>query len=241
MLARVAPDIDKVGSSRDTLWITLGDRAVPENRPQPRHIVGPMPNRRIFLVFAAALMLAGLFQQPAQAAREADDFIREMGEKAINSLTGATLSEKERADRFREILDKSFDMPTIARFTLGRYWRVATKEQKDEYVKLFEDFVIQAYAARFKEYRNEGFKVGDVREIGDGQKLVASQIIREGQPPVAVQWRVRGNSAYKIIDVMVEGISMSVTQRDEFAAVISSNGGKVEGLLSALRKKTAAK
>jgi phospholipid transport system substrate-binding protein len=197
-----------------------------------------MLNRRSVFAAFAALMIAALPLFPASAAKGADDFIRNMGQKAIHSLTGADLSDKERADRFRQILDRSFDMPTIARFTLGRYWRVATKEQKQEYVKLFEEFVIQAYAARFKEYKNEGFTVSGVRDINEREKLVTSEIVRPGQPPVAVHWRVRGNGEFKIIDVMVEGISMSVTQRDEFASVISSNGGKIEGLLSALRRKT---
>ena len=173
-------------------------------------------------------------------AQPADDFVRSMGREAIESLTGKDLSADEREHRFRNILLRSFDMPAIARFTLGRYWRVATKAQQREYVALFEDFVVKAYAIRFKDYSGESFQVGKVRHINDREKLVTSQIIRAGQPPVTVQWRVRNSASapYKVIDVIVEGVSMGITQRDEFATVIRNNGGKVEGLLSALRQKT---
>ena len=87
-----------------------------------------------------------------------------MGQQAIDSLTGAELGNEQREARFRRILNRSFDMATIARFTLGRYWRVATEEQRAEYVCRFEDFVVRAYAARFTEYSGESFKVGQVRD-----------------------------------------------------------------------------
>ena len=172
------------------------------------------------------------------AADSPDDFIKKIGKEAIDSLTGKDLSDKEREERFRVILRRSFDIELIARFTLGRYWRRATKEQQIEYVSLFEDFVVQAYAARFKDYSGETFRVGQVRDINEREKLVGSELILKDSRKIPVFWRVRGNSAYKVIDVVVEGVSMAITQRDEFSAIINQNGGKVEGLLVALRKKT---
>lgn len=176
----------------------------------------------------------------ARAADGADAFIRDMGKEAIETLTIQSLDDKERERRFRSILNRAFDMPVIARSTLGQYWRVATPDQRKEYVRLFEDFVVLAYASRFKEYSGESFKVGQMRTLNDREKLVNSQIVRPSQPPVVVQWRVRSGNDLKIVDVIVEGISMLVTHRDEFAAVIQQNGGKLDGLLADLRKKTAS-
>ncbi|MPY68709.1 MAG: ABC transporter substrate-binding protein [Alphaproteobacteria bacterium] len=200
-----------------------------------------MLTRRTFSAAAvAAALVAALLSAPPAAAKGADEFIRNMGQEAISSLTGPELDDKEREARFRRILNASFDIQTIGRFTLGRYWRVATREQRAEYMRLLEDFVVGSYAARFKEYKKDGsFRVGNVRDINEREKLVSSEILRDGQPPVAVHWRVRADKDFKIVDVVVEGISMGITQRDEFAAVIRNNGGKVESLLSALRKKTA--
>jgi phospholipid transport system substrate-binding protein len=187
------------------------------------------------------LLVFGLNGSPAGWAAtngNADEFIRQVGNEAIQSLTNRTLDDQQRKDRFREILNRTFKVPLIARFTLGRYWRKATKEQQAEYRTLFEDFVVMAYAARFRDFSGENFSVGAVRDINARDKLVNSKLILKDGSAVLVHWRVRGGDTYKIIDVLVEGVSMAITQRDEFAAIINQKGGQVEGLLAALRKKT---
>jgi len=197
---------------------------------------------RRFILFAGAACVAGLLGFNAgpgrAAAADPDEFIRSMGQEAIDSLTGTKLSTEQRQAGFRKILHQAFDMRTIARFTLGRYWRKASKPEREEYVKLFETFIVQAYAARFEGYTGESFKVGKVHVINERDKLVVSSIIRPKGPPISINWRVRGNNTLRIVDVVVEGISMGITQRDEFASVIRNSGGKVAGLLTALRKKT---
>jgi phospholipid transport system substrate-binding protein len=142
--------------------------------------------------------------------------------------------------RFRELLREDFDVPGIARFVLGRYWNAATEEQRAEYVRLFEDYISLAYSTRLAEYTGEKFKVTGSRPDADGA-IVSSQIIRPaGGPPVKVDWRLTGrNGVYKISDVSVDGISMAVTQRSEFASVIQHNGGQVQGLITMLRERTA--
>ena len=201
-----------------------------------------MPTRRTVLsclLLVAGLAIAVSAGPAVRAAESADALIRNLGKEAIDTLTVKSLDDREREMRFRSILQRAFDMQLIARSTLGHYWRIATPEQRKEYVKLFEDFVVQAYAARFKEYSGESFKVGQTRPLNGRETLVNSQIVRPDQAPVVVQWRVRDGDGSRIVDVIVEGISMLVTHRDEFAAVIQQHGGKVEGLLSDLRRKTA--
>ena len=197
--------------------------------------------RRTFLtpfVLIIAVLCLPVAPGAVAAGPGADAFIKKIGKEAIDSLTGKNLTDKEREDRFRIILNKSFDINLIARFTLGRYWRTASAKQQKEYVHLFEDFIVQAYAARFKDYSGETFAVGKVRDINDRDKLVQSSLTLKDGRQIPVHWRVRSDSNYKIIDVLVEGVSMAITQRDEFAAIINQSGGKVEGLLVALRKKT---
>lgn len=174
----------------------------------------------------------------AAFAVEPDDFIRKLGREAIDSLTTSESSKSERESRFREILKRAFDMRAIARFTLGRYWRIASKDERQEYVELFEHFIVQAYATRFEGYNGDQFEVGKVHDINKRDRLVISEIVQPNGPPIHVNWRVRTSNGLRIVDVVVEGVSMGITQRDEFAAVIRSSGGKIEGLLAALRKKT---
>jgi phospholipid transport system substrate-binding protein len=195
--------------------------------------------RRSFLV-GAFFLIAGAFAADRSAAAVADPaaLISDLGSRALEVL-GKGSAESQRVTRFRELLREDFDVPGLARFVLGRYWNTATEEQRAEFVKLFEEYVARAYATRLAEYAGEQFKVTGSRPDGDGA-IVFSQILPPaGQAPIKVDWRLTGrNGAYKISDVSVDGISMAVTQRSEFASVIQHNGGQVEGLIAMLRQKT---
>ena len=198
-----------------------------------RHIA---PNLIRSLVAFTLILVAS--HGTAATAKDPDVFIRTVGQQAIDSLTGKEMSDAQRQDGFRAILNRTFEVPLIAKFTLGRYWRRASEEQRTEYVRLFEDFIVQAYAARFKDYSGEAFTVGKVRDVDERDALVQSQLVLKDGRTIVVYWRVRGKTDPKIIDVIVEGVSMAITQRDEFSSIINQNGGKIDGLLSALRKKT---
>tara|TARA_B100000676_G_scaffold306656_1_gene363341 strand:+ start:2337 stop:2942 length:606 start_codon:yes stop_codon:yes gene_type:complete len=198
-------------------------------------------HRKPFLALGAFALVVFLHTSPAVALDgEAENFVRVMGKKVFASLGEKGISDRERTKRFTVLLPEALDLEYIARFTLGRYWRVATEEQKIEYTRLFKKFVIQAYANRFKGLSGKTFNVLHSRSIAANQVLVLSEIIIPNQPVVRVNWRVRSKeNTHKITDIMVEGISMSVTQRDEFVSVIRQTGGKVSGLIRALRKKTS--
>ncbi len=191
------------------------------------------------LMAFAALMFSALvaFSQPAQA-DDATAFVEGLGQKALSSLTAPELDTAEREKRVRGLLRSYFDVNTIARFTLGTNWRNATEAEKSEYIKLFENMIVTTYAQRFSEYSGQEMKVGKAVKQSDRDTVVMSQILQKDGPTISVDWRVRNtNGSMKIIDVIVEGVSMSVTQRSDFAAVIQSGGGKVEALLDTLRKR----
>ena len=193
---------------------------------------------KIFSAVAAIALLMLASNGTAAAGKGADDFIRTVVQQAIHSLTGKELSDEQRQARFRAMLNRTFDVPLMARFSLGRFWRRTSEERRKEYVGLFENFIVQAYTARFKDYGGGVFTVGKVREINERDSLVQSELALKDGRKIVVDWRVRGMSNLKIIDVIVEGVSMAITHRDEFSAVINQNGGKIDGLLTALRNKT---
>jgi phospholipid transport system substrate-binding protein len=173
-------------------------------------------------------------------AADALHFVKRLGNDAIELLGSKSLSAAERNKRFRSLLIQGFDVPAIGRFVLGRYWREATEEERQEYQSLFEDLIVATYAGRFAEYTGETFTLYDARPDDNSQFIiVASQIDRPSGASIRVDWRVmKTGSSYAIVDVAIEGISMSITQRSEFAAVIQRSGGKIRGLLAALRDKT---
>jgi phospholipid transport system substrate-binding protein len=177
---------------------------------------------------------------PAGSAQAADDktaaFVQKLGDSALATLTGKDISRSAREKRVRTMLQDSFDVPAISRFAMGAYWKTATDAQRREYLDLFEDMVVQTYTTRFEEYSGQTLKVGATIAASDRDSIVDSQIIQKDGPPVAIKWRVRSKGGQlKIIDVVVEGVSMSVTQRSDFSAVIQRGGGDIEALLTSLR------
>ena len=167
----------------------------------------------------------------------AQKFIEKLGEDAISFLSNNELSTDAKAKEFRRIMNASFDMKTIGRFVLGKNWRTATPEQQAEYQKLFNNMIVQVYTVRLDNYQGQKFEVGSVRDVGKKDLLVTSHILPTDSPKVKVDWRVRQkNGRYKIIDVLIEGVSMSLTQRSDFSSVIQRGGGDIEVLLEHLRK-----
>lgn len=179
----------------------------------------------------------------AHASTPQESFIQKLGDDAIAVLADKALTPEAREEKFRNLMRSNFDLKTIGRFVLGRNWNAATAEQRDEYVNLFEALVVKTYSNRFTLYTGEGFEVLSSTPEGKRDYIVNSQITRpDGGPPVAVAWRVREkDGSFGIIDVMVEGVSMSVTQRQEYAAVIQRNGGDLEALLALMRKRAESK
>ena len=173
------------------------------------------------------------------AAQDAAGFVRNLGTEAIQVL-GPNVSPPQRLARFRQLFRNDFDVPGIGQFVLGRYWRVATPQQQQEFLQLFQEYVVQAYSSRLAQYAGEPFRVLGARPGGD-QTIVSSEVIRSGGSPIQMDWYlVNVGGQLKITDVYVAGVSMKVTQRDEFSAIIQHDGGHIDGLLTRLRQKTAA-
>ena len=189
-----------------------------------------------------AVLLAVLMAPTAGRAGDAaaEGFIVKLADRALDLVTDRSKSMADKRARFDELLADTFDMEGIGRFLLGRYWRAAEPVVQKDYLKAFTESIVYTYTARFDEYSGQKLKVDNSRE--DGQfTLVNSRIVDpKGGPDVRVEWRlIRQGSGYKVADVVIEGVSMSVTQRQEYASVIQSNGGDVKALIKALNERMA--
>ena len=175
----------------------------------------------------------------AQNAAEAGTFVTRMARTALDDLTLPSIPEAQRTKRFQELMDEAFDVPLISRFVLGRYWRQATEAERTEYTRLFRELIVQSYARRFTDFSGAQFRVTSTSPPNeDGDVMVAVEGIIPAKPPVRLDVRVRQvHSAQKVIDVAIEGVSMAMTQRDEFASVIQRGGGNLEALLASLRER----
>lgn len=186
----------------------------------------------VVLSFAAAA-LAGTVDDAA-------GHVRRLGDKAITALSNSkSMTETERDAEFRRLMKEGFDLQLIGRFVMGVHWRRATDDEKAEYTRLFEDYVIKTYASRLNSYNDERFEVQSGKPDDEKDVIVASLIHRSDGAPVRVDWRVRiAGEQPKVIDVIVEGASMAISQRSEFSSIIQNNGGQIAALIKLLREKT---
>ena len=191
------------------------------------------------LAASTTLALPGplLAAAPPKAIDGSAAFIKTLAAQAIDILQPSGSKIEAREAQFRELLSAGFDMPFIARFVLGKYWRKSTPQQRADYQALFTDFILQSYSRRMGGFSGETFTVSGARAAGKKDVLVRTQIDRAGGLLIKAEWRVRPKDGrYRIIDIMVEGVSMAVTQRSEFNAVVRQHG--MQGLLQILRART---
>ena len=168
--------------------------------------------------------------------------VDKLAKQAIDVMTSKDIADGDRIQRFRTLFISSVDVPVVSRFVLGRHWKTATPEQQQDFVKLFEDMLVYTWANRFKEaHDNITLKIVGAKPDGDTGMIVETAILRDNQEPIPVLWRLRqSEGALRIQDLLIEGTSMVVTYREEYASVINQNGGNLSGLLDVLRKKTVA-
>jgi phospholipid transport system substrate-binding protein len=186
---------------------------------------------------AAALLAASL--RPGHAQDQSAALVTNLGQQVLQMLNDKSLSQSQRTERFHQLVDQDFDFPVIARFVLGRAWQTASEQERQQFARVFEDYMVQAYANRFSDYSGQTLKVTGARPESERTEIASSEITQpNGQPPVKVDWRVtKTANGPKITDVSIAGISMALTYRDQFASAIQRNGGKVAGLIAELQDK----
>lgn len=205
-----------------------------------------MLSRRNAVAFGVVVVLVGVLGTFAPPARAADDFggaakefIQRLSENAISDLTSQDVPRPERVNRFRTLMDKYFAWRGIAQWVLGRYWPRATPEQQKEYLDLYRELMVLTYVDRFTNYHGERLAVLNSETVDGRDVLVFTQLNRPNSAdPLKVEWRVRARGGeFKIVDIMVEGVSMGQTQRSEFASAIKQQGENLDGFLVELRKR----
>ncbi|HXQ40222.1 MAG TPA: ABC transporter substrate-binding protein [Candidatus Udaeobacter sp.] len=200
-------------------------------------------NRRriLFGAMAAAILLAPLAAEAAATVADAEKFIENLGGDAISSLTGTSLSEDVREQRFKSLLEAYFDLPGGSKFVLGRYWKVASEAERADFQRLFEKLLAQSYAKTFAQYAGERFQVTGGRIEDDSSFTVNSHIDRPNGDVIHLDWRIEDQAGrLRITDFTVEGISLRITHRSDIASAIQSEGGQVSALLEAMRQKTGS-
>ncbi len=185
---------------------------------------------------------------------DAARFIENLAARAIDIYIEEGLSVDERRQRFRHLVVQSIAVNGVSRFVLGRHWQRASEAERNEYTALFRDVIIPGWADRLfvavdsRDRLRRGLRISrdtitvtqavPVQSAPAGQRtaLVYSLIAISEGPPVRVVWRVATTGKdFKLTDVLIQGVSMAQTQRDQMASVIRQHGGQVAGLITILR------
>ncbi|MDH3241702.1 MAG: ABC transporter substrate-binding protein [Alphaproteobacteria bacterium] len=167
-------------------------------------------------------------------------FVKDLSSTVLNQLTGTDISDSERVKRLRKLLVNHFDVPVVGKFVLGVYWRRTSKQQFDQFLKLYEIYVAHNYAGLFKKYHGETIDILREQPGGDDTTQVFGRINQVSGPPIALEMRVhKKDGTFKALDLKIEGVSMPLTHRKQFASVIGRSSNGVQGLIDALEKATS--
>jgi phospholipid transport system substrate-binding protein len=196
-----------------------------------------MRRNSILRLALVLLMVLALHASPAAAQGDPRAFMTDMGNHLLRIINDRSTPEAQRRADFQTLGESAFDIPRIAQFSLGRYWRAATDDQKQRFIKAFEIYMVAVYWSHFSSYSGESFKVTGAQDEGNGTTDVTTDILRPdaNQPPVKLTWQlVKSGDSYKIRDADLEGISQAQTYRDEFSSILERNGGDVSALIAQL-------
>ena len=201
-------------------------------------------DKAFYAIVGAVLLLTfnlgGVDQARAQTSPQgAADFVQALGSEAVLLQSAARSGPpQERIAVLRDLVRRGFNLRLTSQFVLGKYWHRATADQRGEFQELFTEYLVNSYARHIGSYQAETLAIVGSHPVGSKDVLVETSVesIDGATNPI---WRVRAQDGeYKIIDVSIDGVSLALTQRREFAAVINHRG--LDGLLDLLREKLAA-
>ena len=196
-----------------------------------------MIHRRLLITLAAASAMVSLSVH-AQTTEKASAFVKSTGDRLVAVVNGPGSAPTKRA-AMTKILDADVDVDGIGKFCLGRFWRLATSEQQKQYLTLFHEVLVTNITSKLGEYQGVTFTMGHSKPQDD-QAVVSTTVVRPNNPPTAVDWIIANPSSDpKIIDVVAEGTSLRLTQRQDYASYLAHNNNNVDALIAAMKNQIA--
>ena len=169
---------------------------------------------------------------------ESDVFVQSTVNRASEVLS-SKLSKKEKIDKLKEIASETVDIRGIGFYTLGAYRQNINENQIKQYETLFEEYFLKSFASRLAEYSNPEIEVVSKRKLNKNYTMVSSVLIStEQRPEVKIDWRIYTKNLENplIRDLIIEGLSLARTQKEEFSSIIQSNDGDINFLFAALKE-----
>ncbi len=193
-------------------------------------------HRRAFVAGLATVVLCALAAPRPAAAQQAvaDSFVKSFADRLVAVVNGPG-GQAAKQQALAPLIDDSVDVPGIARFCLGRAWNRATPAQQQAYTQLFHQVLLNNISGHLGEYQGVSYTMTGSHGQGD-DTLVGTLINRPNAPAANVQWVVRTAGAPKVLDVVAEGTSLRLTQRQDYASYLNSHGGDIDALIAGMKR-----
>ena len=167
---------------------------------------------------------------------EPNIFVQSTVNRASQILSEDT-SKNEKIDKLKVIAKETVDIRGIGFYTLGKYRKTLNDVQKDKYSELFYEYFLKSFSSRLSEYSNPKIDVQSQEKLNENYTIVSSILVAtETRPEVKIQWRIYTKNPEKpmIRDLIIEGLSLARTQKEEFSSIINSNDGDIKALFKVL-------
>ena len=169
---------------------------------------------------------------------EADVFVQSTVNRASQALNNK-FSKDEKIEKLKNIANETVDINGIGLYTLGSFRKSINEEQKKQYNTLFKEYFLKSFSSRLAEYSNPEIEVISKKKINDNYTIVSSKLVATKQrPEVKIDWRIYTKNPENLLirDLIIEGLSLARTQKEEFASIIQSNNGDINALFATLEK-----
>ena len=184
------------------------------------------------------ILICTLFITEKTFSIEPNIFVQSTVNRASQILSEDT-SKNEKIDKLKVIAKETVDIRGIGFYTLGKYRKTLDDVQKDKYSELFYEYFLKSFSSRLSEYSNPKIDVQSQEKLNENYTIVSSILVAtETRPEVKIQWRIYTKNPEKpmIRDLIIEGLSLARTQKEEFASIIQTNDGDINALFVSLEK-----
>ena len=171
---------------------------------------------------------------------EPDIFVQSTVNRAAKTL-GGNLTKGERIEELKKIAKDTVDINGIGNYTLGSYRKTISAAQIEQYKILFEQYFLKSFSSRLAEYSNPEIEVTSKKKLSENYTMVSSILAgTEQRPEIKIDWRIytKNKNTPVIRDLIIEGLSLARTQKEEFSSIIESNDGDINALFTVLREFT---
>ena len=190
---------------------------------------------RKFFVYLSFILLTFLITNKTFAI-EPDVFVQSTVNRAAEAL-GGNASIEEKVQILKDIANETVDVRGIGFYSLGVHRKGLNKDKLNEYEKVFKEYFLKSFSSRLSEYSNPMIEVNSKKKINNNYTIVSSTLVAtDTRPQVKIDWRIYTKNPDNLLirDLIIEGLSLARTQKEEFSSIINSNDGKIEALIKNL-------